>query len=457
MIKRYIAPLIVLILVAVISGLVWTKAPEFKGYILPTAVGILVFVGLIWALFPKIKRYMMPAIILILVVAVAGGLVWFNFFRDSMIKQFFATMQQPAAPVSTYTVKPGEWMPEIEAIGTVSAIQGVELSVEVAGIVKDIPFKANQTVEKDAPLLQLDDAIEKADIVAARAQDVLMDQTLARARTLNTRGVGAVSAVDEAQSASLAKKAEIAKLQAVMDQKLLKAPFKGTVGIPRIELGQYLPIGTVVVSLQDLTTMRVDFTVNEQVLSQIKIGQPIKLGLTDNDINYDGKITAIEPRIDPATRLVSVRAQVDNSEGELRPGQFSQVRVTLPKEENVFTLPQTALVSSLYGDYVFVVRPAPDENKPADPAKPADAAKPADVTASTQPAAAEKKDEKLIVTQVFVRPGRRSGLVVEITKGLKEGDVIVTAGQNRLSPGAVVKIANDVNPASKTESGLPTK
>ena len=172
MIKRYIAPLIVLILVAVISGLVWTKAPEFKGYILPTAVGILVFVGLIWALFPKIKRYMMPAIILILVVAVAGGLVWFNFFRDSMIKQFFATMQQPAAPVSTYTVKPGEWMPEIEAIGTVSAIQGVELSVEVAGIVKDIPFKANQTVEKDAPLLQLDDAIEKADIVAARAQDV---------------------------------------------------------------------------------------------------------------------------------------------------------------------------------------------------------------------------------------------------------------------------------------------
>ena len=344
------------------------KGSGVQGLRTAYSIGILVFVGLIWALFPKIKRYMMPAIILILVVAVAGGLVWFNFFRDDD-QAFLCDMQQPAAPVSTYTVKPGEWMPEIEAIGTVSAIQGVELSVEVAGIVKDIPFKANQTVEQDAPLLQLDDAIEKADIVAARAQDVLMDQTLARARTLNTRGVGAVSAVDEAQSASLAKKAEIAKLQAVMDQKLLKAPFKGTVGIPRIELGQYLPIGTVVVSLQDLTTMRVDFTVNEQVLSEIKIGQPIKLGLTDNDINYDGKITAIEPRIDPATRLVSVRAQVDNSEGNLRPGQFSQVRVTLPKEENVFTLPQTALVSSLYGDYVFVVRPAPDEAKPADPAE----------------------------------------------------------------------------------------
>jgi membrane fusion protein (multidrug efflux system) len=213
----------------------------------------------------------------------------------------------------------------------------------------------------------------------------------------------------------------------------------------------------VVVSLQDLTTMRVDFTVTEQVLNQVRIGQPIKLGLTDSDINYDGKITAIEPRIDPATRLVSVRAQVDNSEGELRPGQFSQVRVTLPREENVFTLPQTALVSSLYGDYVFVVRPAPAEGKPADAANTADAAKPAETKAAEQPANGDKKEEKLTVAQVFVTPGRRSGLVVEITRGLKEGDIVVTAGQNRLSPGAAVKIANDVNPANKTESGLPTK
>ena len=370
-------------------------------------------------------------------------------------------MQQPAAPVSTYTVEPGEWTPEVEAIGTVSAIQGVELSVEVAGIVKDIPFTANQTIQQGAPLLQLDDAIEKADIVAAKAQDVLMDQTLARARTLSTRGVGAVSSVDEAQAASLAKKAEIAKLEAVMEQKLLKAPFTGTVGIPRIELGQYLAPGTVVVTLQDLTTMRVDFTVPEQALSEIKIGQPIKLGLTDNDISFKGEITAIEPRIDPATRLISVRAKVDNPEGKLRPGQFAQVRVTLPKEEDVFTLPQTALVSSLYGDYVFVVRPAPDEAKPADATKPADAQSSGAASAAdaAKPAegADEKKEPKLVATQVFVTPGRRSGLVVEITKGIKQGDIVITAGQNRLSPGAAVKIANDVNPANTKEAGLPTK
>jgi membrane fusion protein (multidrug efflux system) len=409
-----------------------------------------------------IKRYIVPVIALLFVILIGVGLVGFNFFRDKAIKQFFATMQQPAAPVSTYTVEPGAWTPEVEAIGTVSAIQGVELSVEVAGIVKDIPFTANQIIEKGAPLLQLDDAIEKADIVAAQAQNVLMDQTLERARTLNTRGVGAVSSVDEAQSASLAKKAEIAKLQAVMEQKLLKAPFKGTVGIPRIELGQYLSPGTVVVSLQDLATMRVDFTVPEQNLSQIRIGQPIRLGLTDGDINFPGEITAIEPRIDPATRLVSVRAKVDNAEGKLRPGQFAQVRVTLPKEENVFTLPQTALVSSLYGDYVFVVRPAPDEAKPADAPKPADTAKPAGAASAADAAkpadaAAEKKEPKLIVAQVFVTPGRRSGLVVEITKGIKKGDIVVTAGQNRLSPGAAVKIANDVNPAKTTDAGLATK
>lgn len=407
------------------------------------------------------KRFILPVIVVILVALLGVGLVGFNLFRDKAIKDFFATMQQPAAPVSTYTVEPGEWTPEVEAIGTVSAIQGVELSVEVAGIVKDIPFTANQTIQQGAPLLQLDDAIEKADIVAAKAQDVLMDQTLARARTLSTRGVGAVSSVDEAQAASLAKKAEIAKLEAVMEQKLLKAPFTGTVGIPRIELGQYLAPGTVVVTLQDLTTMRVDFTVPEQALSEIKIGQPIKLGLTDNDISFKGEITAIEPRIDPATRLISVRAKVDNPEGKLRPGQFAQVRVTLPKEEDVFTLPQTALVSSLYGDYVFVVRPAPDEAKPADATKPADAQSSGGASAAdaAKPAegADEKKEPKLVATQVFVTPGRRSGLVVEITKGIKQGDIVITAGQNRLSPGAAVKIANDVNPANTKEAGLPTK
>lgn len=404
------------------------------------------------------KRFILPVVVVILVALLGVGLVGFNLFRDKAIKDFFATMQQPAAPVSTYTVEPSEWTPEIEAIGTVSAIQGVELSVEVAGIVKDIPFTANQTIEQGAPLLQLDDAIEKADIVAAKAQDVLMDQTLARARTLSTRGVGAISSVDEAQAASLAKKAEIAKLEAVMEQKLLKAPFTGTVGIPRIELGQYLAPGTVVVTLQDLTTMRVDFTVPEQTLSEIKIGQPIKLGLTDNDISFNGEITAIEPRIDPATRLISVRAKVDNSEGKLRPGQFAQVRVTLPKEDDVYTLPQTALVSSLYGDYIYVVRPADtkaDAPKPAsepaagaaNAAKPADTEKPADAAA----------EQKLVAVQVFVTPGRRSGLLVEITKGIKKGDNVVTAGQNRLSPGAAVKITNDVNPAKTTDAGLAKK
>ena len=401
-----------------------------------------------------IKRYLLPVIILVLVVLLGVGLVGFNLFRDKAIKDFFATMQQPAAPVSTYTVQNSAWTPEVEAIGTVSAIQGVELSVEVAGIVKDIPFTANQVIDKGQPLLQLDDAIEKADIVAAQAQNVLMDQTLERARTLSTRGVGAISNVDEAQAASLAKKAEIAKLQAVMEQKLLKAPFKGTVGIPRIELGQYLSPGTVVVSLQDLSTMRVDFTVPEQNLSELKIGQPIKLGLTESDFSFKGEITAIEPRIDPSTRLVSVRAKVENPENKLRPGQFAQVRVTLPKEDNVLTLPQTALVSSLYGDYVFVVRPAdqaPDAGKPSE-AQPAGAA-----SAEAAKPEAEKKEPKLVVAQVFVTPGRRSGLLVEITKGIKPGDIVVTAGQNRLNPGASVKIANDVNPANTKDAGLPTK
>jgi membrane fusion protein (multidrug efflux system) len=397
-----------------------------------------------------IKRFIIAFILLVLVV---GGIVGWNLFRDKMIQQYFATMKQPPATVSTTIVKPMAWTPGIEAIGTVSAVRGVDLTVETAGIVKDIPFHANEKVEAGAVLLQLDDAVERADLEAQKAQAALDQTALKRAEELQKRGVGSEVTLDTARATATASASQVAKLQAVLDQKQLTAPFAGTVGIPKIDLGQYLAPGTAVVTLQDLETMRVDFTVPEQQLPLLKIDQTVKLGFSEGDLPFSGQIKGIDPKIDPASRLVNVRAEVANPEGKLTPGQFVQVRVELPKEDGVLALPQTALTTSLYGDYVFVVRPAKTKDagaeKPADTAKPAEA-KPEEKPAETKSAEAKPADggEKpdLVLAQVFVKPGRHNDGLVEIVSGIVEGDEVVTAGQNRLFNGMSVAVDNTIDP-----------
>ncbi|WP_246680172.1 efflux RND transporter periplasmic adaptor subunit [Mesorhizobium sp. B2-8-9] len=423
------------------------------------------------------KRFFIIAGFLLLLALVCVGIVGFNFMRDAGIKQYFATMKPPAATVSTVTVKPSVWTPGIEAIGTVNAVRGVDLTLETSGIVRDILFHANQKVAADAVLVQLDDAVEKADLVAQKAQAASDQAALTRAIELQRRGVGTDATLDAARAAADASAAQVNKLQAVLDQKQLSAPFGGTVGIPKIDIGQYLAPGNAVVTIQDLGTMRVDFTVPEQQLPLLKIGQTIKLGTNLADMSFAGSIRGIDPKIDPASRLVSIRGEVANPEGKLTPGQFVQIRVELPQENNVISVPQTAVTTSLYGDYVFVVEPAkpaaaaapakPDEQKVSadkaagDAAKPqADATKPADNAAN--PADAKPADKAagdaakpaeaaqqpaLTISQVFVKLGRRNNGMVEIVEGLKDGDQVVTAGQNRLFNGMSVAVDNTIDPS----------
>ena len=416
------------------------------------------------------KRFFIAIVLLAIVV---GGIVGFNMFRDKMITQFFATMQPPPATVSTVVVKPMSWNPGIEAIGTVNAAQGVDLTVETAGIVKEIAFTANQKVAAGDILVRLDDASQQADLSAAKAQAVLDQTTLDRAIELQRRGVGTESTLDSARAASAASAARVASLEAALTQKQIAAPFGGTVGISRIDLGQYLTPGTRVVTLQDLETMRVDFTVPEQQFPNLAIGQKVRLGTsgTDEELPFTGEIRGIDPKIDAASRLVSVRAEVANTEGRLTPGQFVQVRVELPQEDNVLALPQTAVTTSLYGDYIYLVRPAkPQEGATApaaadaNAAAPADAAKPADAKpADTKPADGEKPADaaapaadaaapadagpKLQLVQAFVKVGRRYLGLVEILEGVSVGDEVVTAGQNRLFNGMGVVVDNTVDPS----------
>ncbi len=377
-----------------------------------------------------IKRFIIALVLLVLVV---GGIIGFNMFRDNAIQQFFANMPVAAVTVATAKVEPAPWKPGIETIGTVSAFQGVDLTVEVSGVIKDIRFAANQHVNKGDVLVQLDDTVQQADLAAAKTQAALDKQLSERAEALQQRGVGSEVVRDSTQAAASTSASQVEKLQAVLDQKQLKAPFSGMIGIPKVDNGQFISPGNTVATLQNIETMRADFSIPEQQLGLLKIGQPVRFGLAEDDMPFNGSIVGIDPKVDPQSRLVSVRAEIVNPEGKLSPGQFVRVRVVLPEEEGIVAVPQTALTSSLYGDFVYVVRPAAK----AEPAPAAGAA-----VAAEQP----KAEPALAVSQIFVKVGRRAEGRVEIIEGVKLGDELVIAGQNRLTNGTPVKVDNTVSP-----------
>ena len=359
-----------------------------------------------------IKRLILAIILLGLIV---GGVVGFNLFRDKMIGEFFAGRKPDPSQVSVVEAEPMTWRPGIEAIGTARAAQGVDLSVEDAGVVKALPFEPSQRVEAGAQLVQIDDRTEQADLAAAEAAATLAETELNRARELRDRGVSAVNNYDTAAASAAQARAEVEKLKAVLEMKRSVAPFSGVIGIPQIEVGQYVSPGTVYATLQDLDNMRVDFALSEQQSGLVSIGVPVTVSSEVGDLSARGRVVAIEPKIDPNSRLVTVRAQVENP-GGITPGQFLRVRVELPEETGVIALPQTAITSNLYGDSVYVVRAAKAEGEP------------------------------MTAEQVFVTLGRRSDGVVEIVKGVQAGEQIVTAGQNRLFPNAPVTVDNTVAP-----------
>jgi membrane fusion protein (multidrug efflux system) len=391
-------------------------------------------------------------IAIVLLGAISGGLVGFNLFRQQAIEEFFATMQPPAVTVSASKVDVVTWKPTIEAFGTVGAAQGVDVAAQTAGVVQDILFAANDRVEEGQLLVQIEDAVEQADLIAARAAVERDRQALERVKTLSERGVSSSANLETAESELAASTSQLQRLEAVLEQKAIEAPFAGVIGIPRIDLGQYVSPGDAIATLQNLDRMRVDFTVREQDLARIEIGQPIRSGVATDELTFEGRITGIEPRVDPASRLVAVRAEIDNADGELRPGQFARVEVVLPEEDGIIAVPQTAVISSLYGDYVYVVSPRSTEERDED-----SQGEPLTSSVLSGQARAQNADGEeppLVARQVFVRTGRRSGGMVEIVEGLEIGQQVVTAGQNKLSSGARVIIDNTVDPGRGEGAGL---
>lgn len=351
-------------------------------------------------------------IALVLLGLVVGGIVWFKSFRDSMIAQFMSARVPAPVPVTAITVAPLTWEPGIDAIGTAVSAQGVDLAIEAVGLVHSISFAANDRVTEGQVLVQIADDSERAALAAAEAALVVAQADARRAQTLTERGVGAANTAETAEAQVESARAQVAQVQTTLDAKTLTAPFAGVIGIPRVEVGQYVSPGTIYATLQDLDQMRVDFSVPEQQIGALALDRPVSVSTEVGDFRAPGRIIGIEPQVDANSRLVSVRAEVDNTEGRLLPGQFLRVRVALPPEEGVIAVPQTAVISSLYGDSIYVIRGA---------------------------------EGALTVDQVFVKLGRRAGGLIEVTEGLADGDRIVTSGQNRLSNAAKVVIDTSVS------------
>jgi membrane fusion protein, multidrug efflux system len=356
----------------------------------------------------------------LLLAAVVGGLGFFKFvFLPNLFKEIFSKPPPPAS-VNIATAK-SETIPNLlTAVGDLAAVHQVNVTSDVNGRITDIHFTAGASVKQGTPLIQLFDAPEQGDLANFKAQQRVAQISLDRAKQLAERQFGPQATVDNAQAAFDQASAGIAKTEAIISQKLVRAPFDGELGVRKVEVGQYLTAGTQIVSLTDLSVLYANFTVTEKDSAQLKVGQVVRIAVDAYPgRTFDGKITTIEPQIATETRNIRVQATMQNPDKILKPGMFATTTVVLPDKPPVITVPETAVDYTLYGDSVYLLT--------------------------------EKKEEdgktKLTVTRTFVQTGNRVEGRAEILKGLKDGDRVVAVGQLKLQSGSAVTISNDPVPA----------
>jgi membrane fusion protein, multidrug efflux system len=353
-----------------------------------------------------------------LLAALVGGLVWFNHFRSEAIKQFFANNKPPPATV-TVAVAKSEVVPNlVTAVGDLAAVHQVNVTPDVAGRVTDIMFTAGASVKAGTPLVQLFDAPEQGDLASFKAQATVAQLSLDRAKQLASRQFGPQATVDQAQAAFDQATAGIAKTEAIISQKLVRAPFNGELGVRHVEVGQFLTAGTQIVTLTDLSTLYANFTVPEKGSAALKVGQTVRVAVDAYPgRTFEGKINAIEPQIAADTRNIRVQATIENPDHILKPGMFTTTTVVLPDKAAVVTVPETAVDYTLYGDSVFLITEKEENGK-----------------------------TNLTAVRTFVRTGNRVNGRAEILSGLKVDDRVVAVGQLKLQSGAPVSISTDPPP-----------
>ena len=363
---------------------------------------------------PKTVRWFV--IMGLLLAVVLGGLYGFNRFREHAIATFFANNKPPPAQISAIEVKT-EAVPRFApAIGSLAAVHQVTINPEIGGRVVKIFFEPGTTVKAGDPLVQLNDAPEQGDLKNYEAQARWAQISLERAQTLSKKNFASQESVDQNQSQLDQARAQILKTEALISEKLIRAPFAGKLGMRQIEVGQYLTTGAPIVTLTDLSTLYVNFTLPGRQRPEIKVGQQVEVRSDAFPGRaFDAKITTIEPQISADTRTMMVQATMRNPDDALLPGMFVDAQVVLPPQPDMLVLPATAVEYTLYGDSVFVIR---DDGKDAN-------------------------GEPILKTvRTPVKTGARWGENVAILDGLKPGERVVSAGQVKVQNGAQVKIGS---------------
>lgn len=367
-------------------------------------------------------------VVLLLLAGFGGGLAYFQFLvKPEMIKGFIAKAAPPPTTVAVAEAKSSSWQPRVPAIGTFRAVQGIDVAPQVGGIVKAIHFESGQDIAKDQVLVEIDDAVEQADLQANLATLKNADLSLDRQRQLVQGGNTPKANFDAAQATRDQAAAAVDRSRSLIAQKKLSAPFAGRLGLRKIDAGQYVSPGTSIVTLQQLDPIFVDFPLPEQNIASLSIGQPVEVVVDAfPGKTFAGKIASIDARVSPDTRNVTLRAEVRNPERRLLPGMFANVAVLAGKPRDYVTLPRTAVTYSLYGDSVFVVKPAEQP------------------TGGAQ-AAPAPQDQPLTVERRFVRPGDTREDQVAILEGVQPGERVVSEGQIKLQPGMRVRIDPNAN------------
>ena len=366
------------------------------------------------------KRIFFTIVGLIVLIAVLGGIKGLQIFRMTAAGKQFVP---PPETITSFEVQTKAWETLLTSVGTLEAVQGVMVTAELKGKVENIAFEPGAKVRAGDLLVQQDISSETAQLRASEAAVKLAKITLERTRKLLTEKTVSQSEYDNADAQYKQAAAQADNIRATIAKKTIRAPFAGRLGIRLINLGQTLNEGDAIVSLQSFDPIFVNFSLPQQQLAKVRPGLTVRM-TTDAlpGRSIEGKITAINPAVDAATRNIEIQATAENPEEQLRPGMFVSVNVVLPTQEKVLPIPATAVLYAPYGDSVFVVE--------------------------------EKKNEKnnqpsMIVRQQFIRLGEKRGDFIAVASGLKEGETIVSTGVFKLRNGQSVVVNNSLAPEFK--------
>ena len=354
-------------------------------------------------------------IIMILGVLLLVALIGFVVFRNIMKQIAQGSMPQPAVVVTAMKAAEQEWQPQLNAVGSLRAIRGVDVTTEIAGLVREIRFKSGDETKAGAVLIQLNADSDLAQLASLKAAADLAQVTLTRDQAQLAAEAISQAQVDSDAADLKSKRAQVDSQQATIDKKTIRAPFAGRLGITLVNPGQYLNPGDKVVTLQTIDPIYIDFNLPQQQISGVSLGQPVTV-LSDAYLGqpFSGQVTAIDAKVDTATRNVQIEATVANPKRLLLPGMFGRAAVDSGEKQTYLTLPQTAITYNPYGATVFLA------NKSA--------------------------DGSLVAQQVFVTVSATRGDQAAVISGIKEGDTVVTSGQLKLKNGTVLLVDNSVTP-----------